>query len=267
MGRRPWTTKEQAAFLESYIPGLENAKKTCGLQVEYARISRKFLERWPAVAASVGEESASDGEELAGEGREPLTPEQLLALAEKCRKGVGRFSTASFGTHADVNCQQIHDWYKNRRKTGVQAQPKTLLDLTGKATRRLTPYQLHQAYSIKYFRPSDSPLRKEVADLWVRRDEPEVVNTLTPFMKTDFAVNRLNFHNAVMRWKCSLLTQEEIQTLEDWIAESLHTKEEEMMKPWMVGTSEDELSAENKFIQRYVSPQLPTVTPRTKPSI
>jgi len=130
-----------------------------------------------------------------------------------------------------------------------------LLDLTGKATRRkLTPYQLHQAYSIKYFRPTDSPLRKEVADLWNRRDEPDVADILTPFMKTDFAVNRLNFHNAIMRWKCSLLTQEEIQTLEDWIAESLHTKEEGIAKPWTVGEGEDELSEENEYIQRYISP-------------
>jgi len=75
-------------------------------------------------------------------------------------------------------------------------------------------------------------------------------------MKTNFTVNHLNFHNAVMRWKCSLLTQEEIQMLEDWIARSLHTKEEELAKPWTVGEGEDELSKENEYIQRYISPDL-----------
>jgi len=73
-------------------------------------------------------------------------------------------------------------------------------------------------------------------------------------MKTNFAVNRLNFHNTVMRWKCSSLTPEEIRTLEDWIADSLHTKEEESLKPWMAGEGGDELSAENEYIQRYVLP-------------
>jgi len=96
MGRPTWATKEQAAFLDTFIPGLENAKKTHSLQVEYSRIAREFLRKWPAVVALAGDKSASDseesaggGSESAGVGRKPAqTHEQLLALAEGRRKQV-----------------------------------------------------------------------------------------------------------------------------------------------------------------------------------
>jgi len=98
MGRPTWATKEQAAFLEGYIPGLENAKQTRTLQVEYARISREFLQKWPVVAVPVDEEPAdkeSGGEDSGGEladvARKPaLTPEQHLTRAEERRKRVSR---------------------------------------------------------------------------------------------------------------------------------------------------------------------------------
>jgi len=53
-----------------------------------------------------------------------------------------------------------------------------------------------------------------------------------------------------MRWKCSLLTEEELQDMADWIANTVAEKEEEISKPWKAGQDEDELSAENEYIQR-----------------
>lgn len=47
MGRPPWATPEQTAFLESFVPGLDLAKKTHGLQTEYQRIARDFIQKWP----------------------------------------------------------------------------------------------------------------------------------------------------------------------------------------------------------------------------
>ena len=58
-----------------------------------------------------------------------------------------------------------------------------------------------------------------------------------------------------MRWKCSLLTEEEHEELEDWIASLVVEKEELMRQPWKAGQEEgeDELLAENKYIQRCVT--------------
>ena len=65
----------------------------------------------------------------------------------------------------------------------------------------------------------------------------------------------LNFHNAVMCWKCSLLTEEELHDMEEWIADALSAKKEDISKPWKMGR-DDELSEENEYIQTYVTPPL-----------
>jgi len=116
MGRRTWATKQQADFLSSFEPNLEVAKRTRTLQIEYARISREFLKKWPVtpefVAAttdlvdkeplSEGSEDddegpeaadgegpeAADGEGPEAESQKPQTPEERVALAEERRKRV-----------------------------------------------------------------------------------------------------------------------------------------------------------------------------------
>jgi hypothetical protein len=62
----------------------------------------------------------------------------------------------------------------------------------------------------------------------------------------------LEFHNAVMRWKCSLLTDEERQEHQDWIDQRALKEEEEMEQPWKAAeeTGSDELYVENTYIQR-----------------
>lgn len=59
-----------------------------------------------------------------------------------------------------------------------------------------------------------------------------------------------------MRWKCSLLTKEEVEELEVWIAKSVKVKKGVVTKPWTEGGANDELSTENEFIQKYVLPYL-----------
>ena len=243
MGRPRWSTPDQDTYLESFLSGLDHAKVTTGLEVEYARIAALFIVKWPAKPTVKHQRMTSD-------------PEVLQELAAAAQKAVSPFFGAFTGTFSSV-CQQIKEWYKTRRKTSAQApQPKELLDLTGKAVRKPSPYQLHHAYSVRYFRPANSPLRKEVDDLWERQADKTVIDLLSPFLKTDNSGDKqLNFHNAIMRWKCSLLNKEELQEMEDWIADAVLKKGEEISKPWKVGLGEDgdELSVENEYIQRCVS--------------
>ena len=125
----------------------------------------------------------------------------------------------------------------------MQAQPKAFLDLTGKSMWKPTPYQLHHAYSVHYFWPTNSPLHAELDNLWSRQDQQEVVNLLSPFSKAeDLSTGTcLNFHNAFMCWKCLLLTEAELEDMNDWIANAVLRKEEELSKPWKTEHGEDAL--------------------------
>jgi len=134
-----------------------------------------------------------------------------------------------------------------------------VLDLSGKSKRKKPPYQLHQAYSILYWQPADSPLRSEVEDLWTRRKEDSVRELLKPFLKKASATStttseKLLLHIAVMHWKCSLLNADELVTLQEWIKEKRALKEKMRTLPWSMEAAEhgDDLFAENTYIQGYV---------------
>jgi len=58
-----------------------------------------------------------------------------------------------------------------------------------------------------------------------------------------------------MRWKCSLLTEEELEDMEDWISDSVVEKEEKITAPWKAGKGGDKLSTKNEFFQRYAPPR------------
>jgi len=75
-------------------------------------------------------------------------------------------------------------------------------------------------------------------------------------MKVDESSDKtLAFHNAVMRFKCSTLTDEELCDMGEWIANSLSEKEEGLSKPWKATQGEEsELSVENEYVQRYAPP-------------
>lgn len=116
--------------------------------------------------------------------------------------------------------------------------------------------QLHQAFSVRYHRPEGSPLRDEVDRLWERRQEREVINQLSPFMmKEKDCDTRMLFHNAVMRLKCSLLTEDEKTDLQMWIDNDVQKRWEGIKEPWKTTGSLDvsELTAENQYVQGCVS--------------
>ena len=62
---------------------------------------------------------------------------------------------------------------------------------------------------------------------------------------------RLHFHNAVMRWKSSLLTKEKKLELQAWIEEELERRWGDIRQPWKAFQTGgvDELTAENQYVQ------------------
>ena len=102
-----------------------------------------------------------------------------------------------------------------------------------------------------HFQPDDSPVRKEVKDLWTRRKEKDVVDQLSAFKGQQDADSPMLFHNAVMRWKCSLLSEDERHELQAWTERDVEKKWDAIQHPWRVCKDEevDDLTAENQFIQ------------------
>ena len=144
-------------------------------------------------------------------------------------------------------CQRIENWYKEylkkARKQALENPPPNtkpkhyLLDLTGKFKCRTRPYQLHQAFSVLHWQPPESPLRQELKKLWEDRNEEHVRVTLGPFLNeaAEFSSHRygkLTFHMAVMRWKVSKLTAEELDNLRSWVDEQHKSKEQARTLPW-----------------------------------
>ena len=75
-------------------------------------------------------------------------------------------------------------------------------------------------------------------------------------MKINEHSNRcLGFHNAVMWWKCSLLTDKECQEHQNRIEEHVLEKEEEIKQPWTATMEKgaEESSTENEYIQKFVT--------------
>ena len=86
MGRPTWGTEPQLTFLDSFVPGLDAAKATCGLQTEYACISKLFLEKWPTKPTEKEENATSD-------------PAQRQALADDRRRMVSHVLHFFRNTH------------------------------------------------------------------------------------------------------------------------------------------------------------------------
>lgn len=275
MGRRPWATATQLEFLESYLPQLPDARGGIGLNVLYTRIAQEFLTRWepePVTLAAVEKAIASTAktdtsaaETIVSTAKTAvsaaktvtpvMTPEKLRELAEARLHDVRFIFTYACPT-IDSRHQRVKNWYKKVLKnTGsVTYKKQHRLDLTGRSARKKPPYQLHQAFSVVNWRPEGSPLRREVNDLWSRRKDSAVRKSLDPFVTTsgDIAsLTRLQFHMTVMQWKCSLMSTDEAETLQDWIDEQRVLNG----RPWAIEADAygDELVAENQHIQRSVS--------------
>ena len=236
MGRPPWATPEQIEFLGSFLPNMDREKEGNGLTQYYQRISLEFLKKWPAEPTNEERLKAASN------------PKKLQELAEARRTGVSHRLNLHERIGTDYSCQQIHQWFKTQRKQV----PKASLDLSGKSNRKHPPYQFHHAFSVRYWR-KDPSLRQEAKDLWARRNEQKVIDLLAPFMNVN-CYTYLQFHNAIMRWKCSLLTDEQRQEHQAWIEQNLLEKEDEVNRPWraMLAEGDDESLVENSYIQRCV---------------
>jgi hypothetical protein len=275
MGRRPWATPKQLEFLESYLPQLPDARGGIGLNVLYTRVAQEFLTRWepePVTLVAVAKTIAPTAKTITSTAEtvvsaaktvtpvatpvaETVTPEQLKELAEARLHDVRFIFTYACPT-IDSRHQRVKNWYKNALKnTGsVPYKKQHRLDLTGRSARKKPPYQLHQAFSVVNWRPEGSPLRREVNDLWSRRKDSAVCESLNPFVTTSGGIGsltRLQFHMTVMQWKCSLMSTHEAETLQDWIDEQRVLNG----RPWAIEADAygDELVAENQHIQRSVS--------------
>lgn len=131
-----------------------------------------------------------------------------------------------------------------------------LLDLTGKSKRKASSYQLYQTFSFLYWRPPESPLRREVEELWEKRHEDHVREVLSPASLKEATKSsathseKLVFHMAVMRWKVNALTPNELDVLNTWIDGEQKSKN---MPPWSQEANEygDVHFAESSHIQRY----------------
>ena len=60
---------------------------------------------------------------------------------------------------------------------------------------------------------------------------------------------------AVMRWKCSLLSPNELTTLQEWVNEQQRAREKVWVLPWSEEAREhgDEVFAENTYVQQYAA--------------
>ena len=105
MGRRPWATPEQTAFLESKLPLLDEEKENHGLTPFYARIAVQFIEHWASPIVPIPEERRAEN----------LDPQ---AYANERRGAVSQYICVFFELALIVNASA------NRRM--VQETPKTL---------------------------------------------------------------------------------------------------------------------------------------------
>ena len=239
MARTRWATAEQLEWLKAFLPDLEQEKQGNGLKTFYDSTAQKFLQRWPAKPKDKEREAAKDDAEA-----------QALAAARRTKVCL-RLSLLPYFELIDI--QQIHDWFKNNKRNKTSQPSKGLLDLSGKSDRKTSPLQFHHAFSVRYHRDPDSPLRHEVRDLWERRNHASVIKLLDGFWDPKQPLDPLKFHNAVMWWKCSLLTPEQQQEHQEWIDQNTLEREEELKQPWKATreTTTEELSVENEYIQRY----------------
>ena len=100
----------------------------------------------------------------------------------------------------------------------------------------------------------------EVNDLWACRQEQEVVDMLTLFfIKEKDCDTRMLFHNTVMCWKCSELSEDEKQDLQMWIDDEVEQCWDAIQHPWRNpnAVEVEELTAENQYIQKYVPVSVP----------
>ena len=130
-----------------------------------------------------------------------------------------------------------------------------LLDLSGKQTRKKPPLQPWQAFSIIYYRPTNSPLRREVDALFNQRNDSAAVKYLAKYLPPDVdmsTIDRLRFLSAFLRERCTRLSSEEEVKVKAYIEEHSLQEGERRDQPWFLDDNYEDkpLLAENRFIQQ-----------------
>ena len=91
MGRKPWTTPDQADFLAGFIDKLEDEKNGNGLKAFYAYITQEFIQQW---ASPIPQDTDTN---------KITDPAQLKAISDERRAAVSIFSLPlSLRTHSGI---------------------------------------------------------------------------------------------------------------------------------------------------------------------
>ena len=245
MPPQPWATPEQQAFLigEDSEWLLTKAGSTT-LKGFYTRTAMTFLQQWPMEPTAQMLEEAGDN----------VARVKELVEGEMVRVSREYNSPFSFNLHLS---QRIANWYSNRhrQKKLTPTAPNSLLDLSGKHTRKKPPLQQWQAFSAIYYRPEDSPIRREVDALFNQRNDPAATAYLTSYLPSDTnmkTIKRLLFLSAFLRERCTRLSSEEHTKVHAYIQEQSLLAEEHRDKPWFLDEDYEDkpLLAENRFIQQ-----------------
>lgn len=91
MGRKPWTTPDQADFLAGFIDKLEDEKNGNGLKAFYAYVAQEFIRQWPSpIPQDIDRNKITD-------------PAELKAISDERRIVVSSFSLPlSLRTHSAI---------------------------------------------------------------------------------------------------------------------------------------------------------------------
>lgn len=130
-----------------------------------------------------------------------------------------------------------------------------VLDITGKGSRKKPPLQQWQAFSTLYYRPLDSPLRKEAQELYEKRNDPIAISHLTQHIRHNINISTtdyLTFLGAFLRERCTRLSSEEEDAVQQQIEEQQLLAADLRDQPWVLDDDfEDKpLLAENRYIQK-----------------
>lgn len=96
MGRETWCTADQTAFLQAYLPKLDEEKHNNGLTPFYARIAREFIERWPSPTPKKAVPEGVDPKQHADNERARVSSLDFAVSSFFIRRGLTSATSANF---------------------------------------------------------------------------------------------------------------------------------------------------------------------------
>lgn len=239
-----WTTPEQLQFLLAEDEKWLNVKAgNSSLRGFYVRTAQKFLEKWPM---------DPDTETLT------LTKGDIEEAKKSVEAQLVKVSLIPLQLYDPLTFfwQRIGNWFSNHHRS-LKSTPSvsgSVLDLSGKHSRKMPPLQKWQAFSIIYYRPPDSPLRIEARSLFEKRGHPAAIKHLAKTLPADADINTIDylvFLSAYLRERCTCLSKEEEKKVQDHIDKQESLAVELQDRPWSLDddNENDPLLAENRYIQ------------------